>query len=389
MAAPALSFPSQASAAGRRGTSAPTRPSLSISSDHPIAAPAASQQQAAALNRLIGQQQRSFAPGLNTQTNRQPAQSASTSRASHIPKRGNPLNNLLARQQQDASPSYDEGDSDSSEPDYLSMNEPEVPEQQPSVLDMANQGFSPYGRSANDTDEANEAANDNDLSPADQTTARNRAFQTQQALNQARGQQFIPQGTQASDQVPTDGSGAQPPLNIRQFGPNTDYNQQQAERWNALNRRLNPNANDEEADAENPAPALVGSAEQIRSDYKELGRLGRRVGTLFTGVGVLEAFAEQNVVVANAYVFNNSIKIPGICDRPPASDEPSTLSHWIDRANAFLLLGEYVMIPLVVIGSIILLLIAALPYLIPLLGAAYAAQLFGENGAALYTMLAN
>ncbi len=257
------------------------------------------------------------------------------------------------------------------------MEEPDLPEQQSSVLDMANQSFSPGQQTpANDNDRSlNELDTDREQSPNEQIAERNRAFNAAQARSQAQQAHFTQQGTgslepawsQNGPDQPRDRSGLAAHQGSAQAGSLL------SSPTNRLTSFLKQQAINKVLDAsKDPQSAL--SAENIEetvSEVKGLVDSARRLGTFAGGIfsltflPSLQPLAEQNIIVINRLVFKGSIRLPGMGGRAPNALERNPSLKWVDRADLFFALCMNV-----ITGAIIMIIIgicAAIAYVFYLL----------------------
>jgi len=376
MAALAATPPS--ASAGRRGVSPPPRqerPVASISSTTENGTPSLASQQAARMSSLLKSQQRTTAPSPTGLPGRSTPSSSSlpTTRPNRrINTQPNALGNLLARQQFDERPANDAGDGDGySEPDSSSMEEPDFPEQQSSVLDMANQAFAPNQQAP---------ATDNDQSPAreqspnEQIAARDSLFKAAQRRGQAQQAHFTQQENRSNEPA------------TAQSAPPAQTNNSSASPTNRLTSFLKQKAIDKALEAsKDPQSALSEqNIQETVSEVKGLVDSARRLGTFAGGIfsltflPSLQPLAEQNIVVINRLVFKGSIRLPGLGGRAPDALERNPSLKWVDRADLFFALCMNV-----ITGAIIMIVIGICAAI------AYIFYLLTTNSLELYQQLMN
>lgn len=254
-----------------------------------------------------------------------------------------------------------------------------MPEQQSSVLDMANQSFTPGQQTpANDNNRSsNESETDREQSPTEQIAERNKAFNASQAQNQAQQAHFSQQRNPSSE--PTwsqsgpnqtwDRSG----LSANQGSGSAQQNSALSSPTNRLTSFLKQQAINKVLDAsKDPQSALSAqNIEETASEVQGLIDSARRLGTFAGGIfsltflPSLQPLAEQNIVVVNRLVFKGSIRLPGMGGRAPDALERNPSLKWIDRADLFFALCMNV-----ITGAIIMIVIgicAAIAYVFYLL----------------------
>lgn len=245
-----------------------------------------------------------------------------------------------------------------------------------SVLDAANQGFSPYQQAANDNDEQDES-----------TAARNRRFQQQQRNASQVAGQFLSGAflgglaTQGANLLPGESSTGISRL-ARNEAKNAayDYDIQQSKRFReylkqrATAQRANNKLNEKAEEESERAQTSVEILETIQR--------GRRLFTAITGVGVVLAVAETDLVAINRGFFKGSVRIlPG---SRPKNQQYRHKSDYVDIGMALLM---HVVGIVMLFGLFIEMLPILIPFIAAIVGPIVLQQMFGDSVASLLSSL--